>query len=72
MVHWSVQTEISHQILDGWIPMEFNMDVHVSQRMNPDDFGDPLTFPLMPPVGYIFLLILGNILKFRRWIDFGP
>ncbi len=32
-----------------WIGMKFSTDVHDPQRMIPDDFGDPLTFPLVPP-----------------------
>ncbi len=31
--------------------MKFCSGIHGAQRMNPDDFGDPLTFPLAPPSG---------------------
>ncbi len=44
------QTEVSTV---GWIAMEFCTDIHGFQRMNPNDFGDPLTFPLAPP--FVFL-----------------
>lgn len=30
---------------DGWIVVKFCADIHGLQRMNPDSFGDPLTFP---------------------------
>ena len=29
--------------------MEFLMNSHGSHKVNPNDFGDPLTFPLLPP-----------------------
>lgn len=38
----------------GWIDMKFCSDIHVLQRMNQSDFGDPLTFPLRPPWGWHF------------------
>ncbi len=31
-------------------------DIYDPQRMNPADFGDPLTFPLAPPAGQSFYL----------------
>ncbi len=31
--------------------MKFGADIHGSQRINPYDFGDPLTFPLAPAKG---------------------
>ncbi len=40
----------------GWIVIKFCTDVHGSQRMNPTDFGDPLTFSLAPPAGQSFHL----------------
>ena len=43
-----VQTEISQQLLDGL--MKMRTGTH-PQRMNPCDFGNPLTFPLEPPWG---------------------
>ena len=33
--------------------MKFGRDIHVPQRMDPNDFGDPLTFPLESPAGQI-------------------
>lgn len=33
----------------GWINVKFYRDVHVPQRMNLADFGDPPTFPVAPP-----------------------
>ena len=32
-----------------WIVMNFCTDIHVPQMMKPTDFGDPLTFYLVPP-----------------------
>ncbi len=34
-----------------WIAMKFYTDVHVPQRMNPDDYDDRLSFTPMPPWG---------------------
>ncbi len=31
--------------------MKFGADIDGPQRMNPADFGDALTFPLVPPEG---------------------
>ncbi len=36
--------------------MKFGADIHGAQRMIPRDFGDPLTFHLMPPAGQSFHL----------------
>ncbi len=33
----------------GWIALKLRTDIHGLQMMNPNDFGDPLTFPLAPP-----------------------
>ena len=44
-----VQTEISQQLWQG-----FCTDIHDPPRMNPNDFGDPLTFHLAPPSGQNF------------------
>ncbi len=33
----------------GWINMKFCTNIHGPQKMNPKNFGDPLTFPLAPP-----------------------
>lgn len=30
-------------------------NIHVLQRMNPKDFGDALSFPLVPLLGWIFV-----------------
>ncbi len=40
-----VQTEISV----GWIAILRFADIHGAQRMNRNDFSDPLTFSLAPP-----------------------
>ncbi len=32
-----------------WIGTKFGVDIHGSQTMTPNDFGDPLTFHLAPP-----------------------
>ncbi len=40
----------------GWIAVRFGADIHGSQRMNPNDFGDHLTFPPAPPMGQSFHL----------------
>ncbi len=32
-----------------WIATEFDNDIRGSQRMNSNDFCDPMTFPLAPP-----------------------
>lgn len=34
-----------------WVVMHFGKDIHCSQRISPDDFCDPLTFPLLPLIG---------------------
>ncbi len=34
--------------------MNFSADVYGSQRMNPNNSGDPLTFPLASPAGKVF------------------
>ncbi len=36
--------------------MKFGADIHGSQRMNPTDCGDPLTFHLAPPARQCFHL----------------
>lgn len=33
----------------GWINIKFDRDINGPQRLNPNDFGDPLTFLLAPP-----------------------
>lgn len=40
--------------MDGlsWV----STDIHGAQTMNPTDFGDPLTFSLVPPAGQSFHL----------------
>lgn len=37
--------------------MTDNTDIHCALMMNPNDFGDPLTFYLAPSAGQIFHLI---------------
>ncbi len=39
-----------------WIAMKFCTYIDGSQKMNPADFGDPLTFHLAPPAGQSFHL----------------
>ena len=46
--------------------MEFYLDIHDPQRMNPDDFGDPRAFPLAPPwhwhlFNIVSVLIIENV-----------
>lgn len=43
-----IQTEISYI---GWIVMIFCKDIHGPQKLNPNDFDDPLTISLAPPAG---------------------
>lgn len=40
----------------GWIALQLCSDIHCPQRMKPTSFGEPLTFPLAPPVGWRFWL----------------
>ncbi len=42
-----VHTELSQQIFQ-WIAMKCGLNIHGPQMMNPNHFGDPLTFPLAP------------------------
>ncbi len=43
----------------GWIGTKFGTDIHDSRTMNPNDFGDPLTFfPHAPPQGSYFLCFI--------------
>lgn len=44
--HWSTLTYLNNDQMDF-----LSRDLYVLQRMNPTDFGDPLTFPLTPPWG---------------------
>ncbi len=62
-VHWSatsLQTEMSPQLLDQ-SPRNVQTFVHDPQRINPDDFGDPLTFHLEPPASQSFHFQLSEI-----------
>lgn len=34
--------------------MKIGTNIHGPKRMNPNDLGDLLTFPLMPPAGQSF------------------
>ncbi len=45
----------------GWDDTKFDKDIHGSQRMNPNDFIDPLTFPVAPLLGWHFWLSTGWI-----------
>lgn len=36
--------------------MKFSSDIQVAQRMNPSNFRDPLSFPLVPQAGQTFHL----------------
>ncbi len=36
--------------------MKFGAHIHGSQKMYPNDFGDPLDFTLAPPQGWSFHL----------------
>lgn len=47
--------------------MNFGPDVHGSQRKNPDEFGDPLTFHLMPQTGLSFKFIQQTISTSMKW-----
>lgn len=38
----------------GWITMKFDTDIHGPQKINPIDFGDPLTFHLVQTTGQTF------------------
>lgn len=39
----------------GWIVMKFCPDIHVPQMMNPNEFGDPLTFSTSTTMRLTFL-----------------
>ncbi len=43
----------------GWIVMKFGADIHGAKRMSPNDFGDPLTFDIVPPAGQSFHISSG-------------
>ena len=43
-------------VTTAWITMDLGTGIRGSQRMNPFDFSDPLTFPLAPPANHIFHL----------------
>ncbi len=43
--------------------MKFGIDIYGDERMNPDDFSDPLIFPLAPPAAQSFHLTSA------RWIS---
>lgn len=48
-VGWLVQHFGPKISTTTWIDMQFATDIHGTQRMNPNDFSDPPTFPLAPP-----------------------
>lgn len=39
-----------------WISTNLCTDIHGPNRMNPNGFGEPMTFPLAPPAGQSFNL----------------
>lgn len=41
-----------------WIAVKFGSDIHVPQRINSKEVGDPLTFPLVPSSGKGFHLFI--------------
>ncbi len=43
LVRWNISASTR------WIGTKFSTDIHGSQTMNPNDFGDPQTFSLAPP-----------------------
>ena len=49
-----VQTEISQQLLDG---LPSNFVIHGSQRMDPNDFGNPLTFSTIVSMRLTFVVV---------------
>lgn len=46
---WVVWSVGPGSITTGWIAKKFGAAICVAQRKNPNDFLDPLTFPLAPP-----------------------
>lgn len=48
-----------------WNSIKFGTDIHSTVRMNPTDFGDPLTFSPVPP----WVLTLG--LKFSLAVTYS-
>lgn len=46
-----VQTEISQELLDGWITLRIGADSHIPLRMNCNHFDDPLTFRVGSEMG---------------------
>lgn len=48
-----------------WIAMNFRIDIHGPQRVNPNNFGDPRTFPVALPPSQIFHF---SSETFTRWI----
>ncbi len=48
---WFGQLQVRSRLTVGWIGTKICTDTFVPQRMNPNDFGDPLTFPLVSPQG---------------------
>ena len=43
--------------------MTFCTSIYVPQRVNPTESGDTLTFPVVPPLGYIFIEISQQLLN---------
>ena len=50
-----IQSEMFQQQLE-WIAMKFCTNIHGPQRIYSNDFGNPLTFHLVPPAGQSFHL----------------
>ncbi len=46
----------------------FFTDIRASRRVNPNDFGDPLTFLLAPPWGWHLWYSVWNVLATTGWI----
>lgn len=40
----------------GWIAMKLDAGIHDAQRMNPQNFSNPLTFPVAPQAGQSFYI----------------
>lgn len=38
----------------GWIAIKLGLDIHVFQKINWNNFGGPLTFPVAPSSGQNF------------------
>ncbi len=59
--HFSPNGNISTTL--WWTAMKFCTDIQCAQRMKTNDFGDPFTFPLAPPWGFVW-----KVTTTIRWI----